>query len=635
MTELSNAAKETAGPTEINGASHSGEAALASAAQATEAGEAPDAPAPNVKSVEAVAAATVGGGADPRAWSTSPAELDKAIAELGDRARPFAGMAVREKAALLRELVPRLAAVAREQVLAACAAKGIDPGSPMAGEEWLAGPFATITNARLLADALDDIAARGRPRLPRGAIRVRNGRVEVRVHPLSGKDAALFNGYEAYVLLEDGADRNTPLETQASFYQKSKAGGEAPEGGVSLVLGAGNVASISPMDALYKLFVEGRVVLVKMSPVNAYLGPFIERSFAPLIERGFMRVVYGGADVGAYLAEHAGISDIHITGSAATHDRIVWGPPGPEQDRRKAANDPVLKKPITSELGNVSPVIITPTLYSEDELWFQARGVASQIVNNASFNCNAGKMLVLPKGWRQRGLFLEMLQKALGSARLRKAYYPGAFDRYKTLTGERKATRIGEAGSEELPWTLVSELDPNNASEPLFSNEPFCGIVSEVEVGGTDPAEFLAAATRFCNEKLWGTLSATIIAHPLHEESETAKEALERAIRELRYGAIAVNHWPAMVYGLVTPPWGGHPSASLADVQSGIGFVHNTQMLERIEKAVLRGPLRGFPKPPYFFDNRRMAVIGERLTEYSAGPSWGKVFGVAAAALRG
>ena len=574
-------------------------------------------------------------GEDFGSWSTSQAELDRAIAELNDRARPFAAMAVREKASLLRELVPRLAAVAREQVLAACAAKGIDPSSPVAGEEWLAGPFATITNARLLAEALDDIAAKGRPRLPRGAVRVRNGRVEVRVHPLNGKDAALFQGFEAYVLLQEGADRHTPLEEQAAFYQKGKNDSAPPEGGVSLILGAGNVASISPMDALYKLFVEGRVVLIKMSPVNAYLGPFLERAFGPLIERGFLRIVYGGADVGAYLAEHAGIADIHITGSTATHDRIVWGPPGPDRDRRKAENDPLLKKPITSELGNVSPVIITPTLYAEDELWFQARMVATQVVNNGSFNCNAGKMLVLPKGWRQRSLFLEMLQKALTAARLRKAYYPGALDRYQTLTEGKETIKIGEAGSGELPWTIVSKLDPASASEALFSNEPFCGIVSEVEVGGTDPAEFLDAATRFCNDTLWGTLSATIIAHPLHEESEAAKEALDRAIRELRYGAIAVNHWPALVYGLVTPPWGGHPSSTLANVQSGIGFVHNTQMLGRIEKAVLRGPLRMFPKPPYFFDNRKMADIGERLTEYSADPSWGKVVRVATAALRG
>lgn len=572
---------------------------------------------------------------DFNALSTDRAELDKAIAELNDRARSFAVMAVREKMQILRAIVPRLAAVAREQVMAACVAKGIDPSSPTAGEEWLAGPYATISNARLLAEALADIEKKGRPRLPRRAVRVRNGRVEVRVHPLCGKDAALFQGFEAYVLLQEGADRHSPAEEQAAFYQKGKGDGAAPEGGVSLVLGAGNVASISPMDALYKLFVEGRVVLIKMSPVNAYLGPFLDRAFAPLIERGFLRIVYGGADVGAYLAEHPGIADIHITGSTATHDRIVWGPPGPERERRKAANDPLLKKPITSELGNVSPVIITPTLYAEDELWFQARGVATQVVNNASFNCNAGKMLVLPKGWRQRGLFLEMLQKALASARLRRAYYPGAFDRYQSLTAGKDVIRVGEAGEGELPWTIVPNLDPKSTSEALFSNEPFCGIVSEVEVGGTDPAEFLDAATRFCNETLWGTLSATIIAHPLHEESDAAKEALERAIRELKYGAVAVNHWPALVYGLVTPPWGGHPSSTLSDVQSGIGFVHNTQMLARVEKSVLRGPLRMFPKPPYFFDNRKMAVIGERITEYSAEPSWGKVARVAAAALRG
>jgi hypothetical protein len=228
-----------------------------------------------------------------------------------------------------------------------------------------------------------------------------------------------------------------------------------------------------------------------------------------------------------------------------------------------------------------------------------------------------------------------MLQKALTSARLRKAYYPGALDRYQRLTTGKDVIRVGEAGSGELPWTIVPKLDAASASEALFSDEPFCGIVSEVEVGGTDPAEFLDAATRFCNESLWGTLSATIIAHPLHEESESAKEALDRAIRELRYGAIAVNHWPALVYGLVTPPWGGHPSSTLANVQSGIGFVHNTQMLGRIEKAVLRGPLRMFPKPPYFFDNRKMAVVGERLTEYGAAPSWGKVLRVASAALGG
>lgn len=564
--------------------------------------------------------------------STSEADLDRAIADLEGGVSELRQMDPKAKAALLRSMIPRALATAKAQVEAACAAKGLDPTSNLAGEEWLAGPCATLGNLRHLATSLDDIATSGRPRLPRGAVRVKNGRIEVKVYPQTAMDAAMFRGFEAYVLIQDGTDRASVPVDQAEYYQK----GVGKEGGVSLVLGAGNVASIPPMDALYKVFVEGKVVLLKMSPVNAYLGPFLEEAFAPLCERGMLRVVYGGGDVGAYLASHRGVTDIHITGSASTHDRIVWGPPGEEQARRKAENDPALKKPITSELGNVSPILVTPGLYAKDELWFQARSVATQVVNNASFNCNAAKMLVLPRAWAQRGLFLDMLKKALAAAPPRKAYYPGAFDRYSDLVGGRtSAVKAGAESEGCIPWTLVEELDPKDKGERLFSTEPFCGIISEVEVGSTDPEEFLDAATRFCNERLWGTLSASIIAHHLHEESASVSEALEKAVRELRYGAITINHWPGLVYGLVVPPWGGHPSSTLADVQSGIGFVHNTLMLGRIEKAVVRGPLRASPKPPYFLDNKRMRDVGERFASFAADPGWGKLISVASAAMRG
>src|SRR5262249_40530891 len=98
---------------------------------------------------------------------------------------------------------------------------------------------------------------------------------------------------------------------------------------------------------------------------------------------------------------------------------------------------------------------------------------------------------------------------------------------------------------------------------------------------------------------------------------------------------IAVNHWAALVYGLVVPPWGGHPSATLDDVQSGIGWVHNTHMFGKIEKAVVRGPLRVSPKPPIFYDNRKMRDIGEAGTRDAARPSWGGALSVASKAIRG
>ena len=564
---------------------------------------------------------------------TSPApDLDRAVAELGDKARAFARMPPLEKAALLRSLLPLILAAASGQVAVACRAKGLDPTSPLAGEEWLAGPAAVLANTRLLAESLEAIAKRGRPDLPKAFLRD-DDRAEVLVAPRGLHEGALYNGLSVKVIFEAGLHPKEVPAAQAAFYQQRE-----PEGGVSLILGAGNVASIAPMDALYKLFVEGNVALVKMSPVNAYLTPALEQAFAPLIERGFLRFVQGSGEEGAYLVNHAGVSDVHLTGSALTHDLLVWGPPGAERERRIAAKDPLLRKPITSELGNVSPIMVMPYLYSKGELWSQARNVASQVANNASFNCNAGKMLVLPRGWTQKEMFLGMIEKALSAAPPRDAYYPGAPDRWERLTAGREGViKIGAAGPEggKLPWTMIRDLDPARADEPLFSTEPFGSILSVVSIGSDDPVAFLAEATRFCNDRLWGTLSCALTIHEAQEEDPTIAIALEKALVELRYGAVALNQWPAVVYALASPPWGGHPSGTLADVQSGIGFVHNTPMLGRIDKAVLRAPLDASPKPAYFLDNKKMRDIGERLTRVAAAPSLGGVASVAMAALRG
>ena len=48
------------------------------------------------------------------------------------------------------------------------------------------------------------------------------------------------------------------------------------------------------MDVLYKLYAEGEVCILKMNPVNEYIGPIIEKAFKPLIDEGFLAIVYGG-----------------------------------------------------------------------------------------------------------------------------------------------------------------------------------------------------------------------------------------------------------------------------------------------------------------------------------------------------
>jgi aldehyde dehydrogenase (NAD(P)+) len=304
-----------------------------------------------------------------------------------------------------------------------------------------------------------------------------------------------------------------------------------------------------------------------------------------------------------------------------------------------AENDPLLKIPISSELGNVSPVAIVPYTYSDDELAFQARNVATMVANNASFNCNAAKMLITSRDWPQREQFFQLIGKYLDRFPTRKAYYPGALDRYAALVdGRGRVERHGQAddtgdGPRRLPWTLIRDVDATAKTDPLFDTEPFCALLSETTVGSADPVEFLASATRFMNDTLWGTLNACIIIHPRLERDATVGGALDRSIVDLRYGTVAINHWPALGYAIGSTPWGGHPSASLKNIQSGLGWVHNTFMLGGIDKAIVRGALRVRPTPVWFYDNRKASALGPRLIDMESSPSWLKLPGVLLRAL--
>jgi aldehyde dehydrogenase (NAD(P)+) len=547
--------------------------------------------------------------------TTDLRHLERAIADVKGKATEFARLAPASKAALARECVQGLLAEAPEWVARGAEARGADPG-----EEWLAGPTPSIRLFRLLAESLDEIARTGRPPLGRGARRRRDGRFEIDLFPASTFDKLSFGGFSGYAVMDAGVTDEEARRRQAAFYQRRD-----PEGGVSVILGAGNVSSIPPMDVASKLFVDGFVCVLKTNPVNEWVGPFVERALAPLISRGYLRVVYGGTEVGSALVYHPDVDDVHITGSDRTHDLIVWGPPGPERERRQAEHDPLLKVPITSELGNVSPVAVVPYRYSDEELWFQARNVASMVVNNGSFNCNAAKMLITARGWTQRDAFLDLIGKALTTVPPRHAYYPGACDRYRMLLEGHPAQQFGTGDATRLPWALVRGLDATDRTERLFHTEPFCGILSETSVGSADPVEFLRDAVTFMNERLWGTLNAMLIVPPKLEADPTISAALDRAVIDLRYGTVTFNHWPALGYAFGTMPWGGHQSATLADIQSGLGWVHNPFMLAGIDKAVVRGPLVVKPHPMWFYDNPKAATVGPKIADLEANPSWLKV----------
>ncbi len=570
------------------------------------------------------------GGPAGDARRTPERQLNDMVARLQEGARAFARLSLPDRIDLARSMQAGYLRIAKRIVQASCTAKGIPLGTPAESQEWATGPWCVVRHLRLVAESLQAIERTGNT--PVGQIgETADGRLAVRVFPANRIDGVLFAGITVDVHCEARITEHDMHQARAGFYR-----GHGHDGRAVLVLGAGNLAAIPAMDVITKLFNEGKVCLLKMNPVNAYLGPILEEAFAEAIRRNFLAVAYGGAEEGAYLIHHAGIDEIHLTGSDRTFDKIVWGPPGTERETRKARNAPLVSKPITAELGNVSPVLVVPGPYRDQELAFQAEGIAGAVTQNASFNCNSAKMLVTPKGWARRPTLLGDIERALATAPVRLAYYPGAEERWRRLTeGREQLRKIGQAGPGQLPWTLIPGLDATDLREPAFSTEPFCSILSETEVGSDDPVEFLNRAVEFANNRLWGTLSADLVVHPRALKDPRIADAVEQAIARLHYGTVTVNSWTGLSFSFGSPPWGAYPGSTPADIQSGSGWVHNTPMLERIEKVVLRHPLTVVPKPATFPSHRTAHTVLRRLSYLEERASWARVPGVVAAAMRG
>jgi hypothetical protein len=63
------------------------------------------------------------------------------------------------------------------------------------------------------------------------------------------------------------------FDMQGSLYKNKVYSKD--EGKLALVLGAGNQIPVVCSDILYKLIMDDSVVICKMNPVNAYLGPIL------------------------------------------------------------------------------------------------------------------------------------------------------------------------------------------------------------------------------------------------------------------------------------------------------------------------------------------------------------------------
>jgi acyl-CoA reductase-like NAD-dependent aldehyde dehydrogenase len=538
-----------------------------------------------------------------------------------------------------RELLDRLKQLtdinASEWVQAAARIKKLPAESPLVGEEWISGPWAVLSYANALASTLE--------RLDRGADvlagfptrTTATGQLAIKVLPHSVFDHLLLNGFRAEVWMPPGI-------TEARVHATAGLGERNPKQtrGAALVLGAGNIFSIAPLDTIYQLYAENRVAVLKLNPITNPLKPVFEKIFAPFIDLGVVEILAGGVEIGSALAYHPRISAVHMTGSEQTHDAIVWGP-GEEGPTAKAAGARKLTKTITSELGGVAPVIVIPGEWSAADLRFQARHVATQRLHNAGSNCIAAQIVIVSSDWDQKGTFLAELRRALAGAPARPEWYPGSEDRVREA---RERHPSAEAVGGTPARTLLTGLDLRDGAESAFETEYFAPVLGVAELPGTGE-DFLAAAVTAANNRLRGTLGANLIVHP--DTKRALGEAFERQVAALRYGTIGINAWTGVGYLTPDATWGAFPGHTLDDIQSGIGVVHNALLLDDPERTVVEGPFRPAPrsllnrewaispKPPWFVDNKTAASTGRLLASFEARPRWGALPGIFASALRG
>ena len=487
--------------------------------------------------------------------------------------------------------------------------QGIDPSTPAGaaqiGVECVT--LASIANGQMsrLATTLGALASKSAQ--PSLQTKAEDGKRVVKTFPLGFKDKYT----NPFGLAGWGVHVHQRVEALDPAASGREAVATACDGQVCVVLGAGNQDFLTLVDCLDKLFVHACAVVVKHHPLREHQHPFFADLFAPLIEVGAFASVVGDASVGKALTCHPAVSKIHLTGGAATHDAIVWGAANdPESSKRRAANTPLCTKEVSSELGCVTPWLLVPdAAWTRDELKHHAWQLANCLVANASCNCLSPKALLLPKGWRGSDDFVDELKAALTSIPTAVPYYPGTHGRYAAFADEypdakayggppttaAAADAVARFGS-CLPCLVIEKDDCDcSLDESCLQREAFAPVLGIVRVGtGAEPNSapaFLAAACAFANERVWGSLSCTVLIHPATEAAHA--DEVRSALSTLRYGCVAINVWTALGYAIETAVWGGHPASNtLTDNQSGIGFVRNCLMLKGVDKCIVRSPFR-------------------------------------------
>uniref|UniRef100_A0A7S4MI62 Aldehyde dehydrogenase domain-containing protein n=1 Tax=Odontella aurita TaxID=265563 RepID=A0A7S4MI62_9STRA len=428
-----------------------------------------------------------------------------------------------------------------------------------------------------------------------------------------------------------------------------EGGGESGGGGggVAAVLGAGNFDA--PTEVLCQMFLKGRTCVYKPNPVNDASHPVVRRIMAPLVERGYLSFVRGGGEAGSALVRHPSVTEVVLTGSVDTYEKVVWGSTPEERIQNREADAPVLGAgtSVCAELGAVNPWIVVPgPSWDDRSIDDHARHLAFAKLANNGHTCAAPQIVLTSREWSHRESFLDRLRHWLGEYGGSAPFYPGSGEVHSSFL--RRDAR-GKYGAECIAGRRIDAFDgqqrpilmtgveaevggdAEKVHNDILRKEAFCPVLAEVpldvprsssgcsgDADGDDPMAFLRAATSFARSNIFGSLTAAVSI-----DDRTARRhsvEFDRIVAEdMPYGVVGINVWPLFAHSMPQMVWGSHPSRT--DSGRG-GFVGNAGMYRNAEKGVLRAPFRHLGRGvATVMDPVKTEKVYRRLSKYKLRPT--------------
>ena len=222
----------------------------------------------------------------------------------------------------------------------------------------------------------------------------------------------------------------------------------------------------------------------------------------------------------------------------------------------------------------------------------------------------------MPKQWRHAESLKKYINYYLNKIGDTSSYYPGANKLLSSLQSNDSYNQVNDSSC-ETPF-LVSDIDDELDFE---KNEVWSSVLYFKEIDHEDVDDYVEKAVEYVNKNLWGNLGVSILFK--NHNKKRNKKLLDKYLKNLTYGTIAVNEWAAIGYVIPTMPWGGYPGNPDYDIQSGQGFVHNALFLESPLKGIVKTKFRisRIIDPPWFVTNKKSHRIFKNLTYYQASKS--------------